>query len=428
MGKGEWGVRKEKLGVAGSWNLKIDLYGRRTASIQLPDHALYASPSLDGRANHAAFHLFAILLCASFGARPTIGAAYSVKDLGVEFIPLAINERGQIAGENSVAGPTTAFLLDGGVLTPIVPPGGDEVRVRAINNLGQVVGASRDAVGNDHAYVWDTTSGWRNIEPPDVNYSFANGINDARVIVGELFGAATLWQTDGQIIRLGHLGGQYSDAIAVNSAGDVVGLSALDLYGLQQHAFLWRQGAMQDLGVTDTITKGFQEYALGRDINERGQVAGTAVGFDYSVGVYSAPYYGYIWDKSNGLQSLVPDVGFWAINDAGQAVGISSKNGLITWNAMLYENGVLANLNDSISATAGCHLMEATGINNAGQIIAWGISADSSTHGYLLTPVPEPAQLWTVVAGLAVGSCLTRIRGRRLPVSFLAQTSSEKRF
>jgi hypothetical protein len=56
-----------------------------------------------------------------------VAATYSVKDLGDGFIPLAINNVGQIAGEGSLSGPASAFLLDAGVLTPIVPPEGGEV-------------------------------------------------------------------------------------------------------------------------------------------------------------------------------------------------------------------------------------------------------------------------------------------------------------
>jgi probable HAF family extracellular repeat protein len=338
--------------------------------------------------------LLSALSSTFFGNHLTAAATYSVLDLGDGFIPYAINDRGQIAGAGTTSARATAFLLDGGVLTPIIHPDGEEVRVRAINNLGQVVGASRDEIGYDQAFVWDKVSGWRSLDPPDVNYGWANSINDAGVIVGELFGEAALWQTDGQIIRLGHLGGQYSDAFGVNSSGDVVGLSALDPVGLQQHAFLWRQGEMHDLGVTNSITKGFQEYSIAFGINNRGQITGNAAGYnkDNSPAV---PNYGFLWNQSTGLEAMVPDVSFFGLNDAGQAVGVSSESAGITWNAMLYESGLLYNLNDLISPTTGIRLMEATGINNAGQIIAWGRVdlSDPHQHGYLLTPIPEPSTL-----------------------------------
>jgi probable HAF family extracellular repeat protein len=344
------------------------------------------------------------------GNHLTAATTYSVQDLGDGFIPLAINNLGQIAGAGTTSERATAFLLDDGALTPILHPGGEEVRVRAINNLGQVVGASRDTIGYDHAFVWNKDSGWRGLDPPDVDYGWANSINDAGVIVGELFGEAALWQTDGQIIRLGHLGGQYSDAFGVNSAGDVVGLSALDLVGLQQHAFLWRQGEMHDLGVTDSITKGFQEYAIGFNINNRGQIAGDAVGYNKNNSP-DVPNYGFLWNQSTGLKALVPNVSFFALNDAGQAVGGISENGLFTWNAMLYENGTVYNLNDLIASPRSVRLMEATGINNAGQIIAWGRAAlsDPNEHGYLLTPIPEPSSL--ILCLICAGWMSQMVRG-----------------
>jgi len=339
---------------------------------------------------------------------------YSVKDLGNEFIPLAINDSGQIAGAGSDTGSTsglaTAFFLDGDELTPIISPVGEEVRVRAINSSGQVVGASRDAVGNDHAFVWEKASGWRNLNPPGMNYGWANGINDAGVIVGELFGQAAMWKTNGQIHYLGDLGGQYSDAFAVNAVGDVVGLSSLDPIGLHQHAFVLSQRAMHDLGVTDSITPGYAEYASANDINERGQVAGGAV--VYSTGaVLTAPHYGYLWSPSSGLETLVVDVEFIALNDAGQAVGIASKNGLLTWNAMLYSGGRLHNINDLIPSTMGIRLTKARDINNAGQIIAWGQKGlDPNEHGFLLTPIPEPATYWMIATALAIGTCRRNAR------------------
>jgi uncharacterized membrane protein len=119
------------------------------------------------------------------------------------------------------------------------------------------VGGNRDVIGYDHAYEWNKTLGWRSLEPPGVGASWASGINDAGVVAANLPDEAALWQTDGQIIRLGDLGGQFSAALAVNSAGDVAGLLALYPVALQTHAFIWHQGAMQDLGITDTISKGW---------------------------------------------------------------------------------------------------------------------------------------------------------------------------
>jgi probable HAF family extracellular repeat protein len=355
----------------------------------------------------------AALACTIGNTRSTAAPAYSVKDLGQGFTPIAINARDQIVGNEATSDGEAAFLLDGDVSTPILSPDGQKVWVHAINNLGQVVGASIDAVGNDHAFVWDLKSGWRNLEPTGIAYSFAYGVNDSGVVVGQLNSEAAMWQTDGQIIHLGDLGGQYGYALAVNSAGDVVGMSALDPAGLKQHAFIWHQGAMQDLDVTDAIPQGHQEYAGANGINDRGQVVGSGevINNTTRLGPFG-PTYGFVWTETNGLQSFVQDINIVGINDAGQAVGELTKNGSPTWNAMLYQSGVIYNLNDLIGPETGVRIMEAMGINDTGQIIAWGHASpdDPDMHGYLLTPVPEPTAYCMVVSLLVVGGCSRRRR------------------
>ena len=84
--------------------------------------------------------------------------------------------------------------------------GGDWSEANAINNGGQVAGASETATGETHAYLWEK----------------------------------------GAMTDLGTLGGGWSYAYAINDHGQVVGASlAGDGYA---HAFLWENGMMQDLG------------------------------------------------------------------------------------------------------------------------------------------------------------------------------------
>src|SRR5262245_6445438 len=70
------------------------------------------------------------------------------------------------------------------------------------------------------------------------------------------------------ITDLGSLGGGYSDAVALNESGQVIGTSGLA--NGTYHAFLWQNGVMSDLGTLG----GNGSYAS--DINNAGQVVGVA--------------------------------------------------------------------------------------------------------------------------------------------------------
>lgn len=69
-------------------------------------------------------------------------------------------------------------------------------------------------------------------------------------------GRAVLWK-DGKALDLGTLGGNESTAFSVNSRGQVVGVATntipdpFSFFGTQLRAFLWQDGAMQDLGTLD---------------------------------------------------------------------------------------------------------------------------------------------------------------------------------
>jgi probable HAF family extracellular repeat protein len=80
--------------------------------------------------------------------------------------------------------------------------------------------------------------------------------------------------------------------------------------------------------------------------------------------------------------------GALGINDAGQVVGfMPAFGGPIRNHAFLYADGALTDLNRLIPSGSGILLESAAAINNAGQIVGSGWSADGrSRHGFLLTP------------------------------------------
>ena len=88
--------------------------------------------------------------------------------------------------------------------------------------------------------------------------------------------------------------------------------------------------------------------------------------------------------RGYALQSLGPGAAN-AINTAGLIVGGNSVSGSAT-RAFLWRNGVATDLNTLIPANSGWTLNFASGINDRGQIVGWGVNFTGSIHAFLLTP------------------------------------------
>ncbi|HEU5156047.1 MAG TPA: hypothetical protein VFU43_03560 [Streptosporangiaceae bacterium] len=142
-----------------------------------------------------------------------------------------------------------------------------------------------------------------------------------------------------QVIDLGTLGGESSYATAINDRGEVAGASAIALNDNTYHGFLWRNGAMIDLGLFDPV-----------DINNKGQI----------IGRLGDEYHAYLWDAGT-LTDLGTLGGLFssavAINDRGEVVGMSdTADGQEA--AFLWSKGHMRRL----------PLNAVTDINNRGQV------------------------------------------------------------
>jgi probable HAF family extracellular repeat protein len=195
---------------------------------------------------------------------------------------------------------------------------------------------------------------------------------------------AVLWK-DGKIINLGTLGGYESVAGAVNNRGEVVG-AALNstpdpfpgrypdaeyfIYGngTESHAFLWREGTMQDLG-----TLGGPDSAAFL-LNERGEVAG-ASDVDYATNLVTGgpTVHPFLWHhgKMIDLVAHAPAGMFGgtygsvsALNDHGQVAGTMNLTGDLSWRAFLWDEGEITDL-----GTLGGVITAAEGLNNAGHVV-----------------------------------------------------------
>ena len=77
------------------------------------------------------------------------------------------------------------------------------------------------------------------------------------------------------------------------------------------------------------------------------------------------------------------------VNNSGQVAGFSENIFEDTRRAFLFSDGTLFDLNDLMVQNPGWKLVEATGINDRGQIVGTGLF-EGNGRAFLLTPRGKP--------------------------------------
>jgi len=325
-------------------------------------------------------------------------------------------------------------------ITDLGTLGGEWSEAYAMNDSGQVIGMSQTANGDDHAFLYSNGQ-MTDLYPLNSLRGMPMGINSAGQI------AAGAVATDGRfypaiydhgnISVLGSLGGVLSNgftgvATAINESGQVAGYSHIPTR--EWHAFLSDKGVMRDLGCTPNESGVCYSYAI--DINDRGQIIGGIGGSDraflyengmmtqiepfYSSGgrAYGinnsgqiAGYYfkdglghGFLYSKgtfTDIVKAESPYTTAFSINESGQVVGgafVREREACrmcdYRRHAILFENGVVTDLNTLLPAGSAWELVWAYAINNNGKIVGEGI-IHGQTHAFLLelasptAPVPR---------------------------------------
>ena len=272
-----------------------------------------------------------------------------------------------------------------------------------LNNHGTIVGGADTRKWDPicgcpvfHAFSWNKGSLHDlGTLPKGNNFSFAIAINTPGDIVGvsdngvvdpidgETF-VATLWKKNGEIVDLGTFGGLYSLPHAINDRGQIVGgaentipdpehLSG-GLSGLPAptlwRAALWQDGTVEDLGTLGGLAS-FAYY-----INKRGQV----VGLSYTNST-SADVHPFIWENGQ-MTDIGTFGGGWAevhgLNNRGQVVGFSTTGSGYP-HAYRWSRGKLIDL-----GTFGGNYSNATAINDNGWIVgSANPPGDEVTGGFL---------------------------------------------
>jgi probable HAF family extracellular repeat protein len=286
-----------------------------------------------------------------------------------------------------------------------------------VNNLGWVTGALTNAEGASHAALYvpgnvidlGTLGGMNSaVEwPIKNNHGLVVGISETDTTdpLGETFSCAAfiptnghtclpfLWQ-NGVLSPLPLLGGNNGFATGVNNAGLAVGWAETTVHDptcvapqvLQFEAVLWGPASGQKRVLPPYAG---DSTSAATAINDAGEAVGISGSCDVAVGAFSARH-ALLW--VNGQPIKLPTLGGqgWntpmAISDSGIIVGFSDTpgdvvGGVLTPNfqAALWSPGGIVNLH----TLPGDALAEATGVNDFGQIVGTSFNASGAPRVFL---------------------------------------------
>jgi len=276
----------------------------------------------------------------------------------------SISNNGIVTGTVRVGTQLLGYEYQNGTLTYL---SSSSFSAGPISPDGQWIG------GNAYSSPYGNAAYWENGVITDVGSSQAtsgiSAIDDEGDMAGDIIGSdknqvAFYEPRGGGMVLLGALNGvaaqngAFSAATGMNDAEQVVGYSVYAAGSTVQHAFLWQNGVMTDLG---SLVAGGESVAFA--INQLGDVVGSSDGEAV------------LWSKGT-ITALANVAGFSnasgdSINDSDQIVG-TAQNASGLSHAMLWQNGTVTDLNSLLPVDSGWVLTGAWSINDSGEIVGSG--------------------------------------------------------
>jgi probable HAF family extracellular repeat protein len=353
--------------------------------------------------------LWLFLLAGALSARSAFAdPLYTITDLGTlpgqtSSVATGINNQGQVVGisyNNSdghfgtsssppTAGPPRfwqsgsgagSFLYSHGQMTQVSPVGG---LAMSINDSGQVVGGQYSSINNLGQYVGGQNAGVQTDNPGTTSILVSGG---ATTILSPLF-----------------------IPYSINTAGQVAGSVFVNAHGGDDsHPALYQNGQLTDLFPKVASGEYYDSRAVA--INQKGNLLISVLPFYGPNGSQAGSISSYLYTASTGrttnLTALPGGSGMVAaaLNEKDEAVG----------GGFLYSKGTVQTLASLLPAPSAWSSLNATGINDRGQIIGQG-AINGEEHAFLMTPhgqaVPEPGTLaiWALLASAAAVRTVARL-------------------
>lgn len=316
---------------------------------------------------------------------------YDIRDIGAlggaNSRAYGVNASGWVAGEaETTNGTVHAFLWNPEQgLKDLGSLGGEISRAYAVNDRGMVVGEAETADGRMLAFSWTAQGGMIKLPlPKGAHESFAYGLNNYGAVAGAAdYGEGTravLWTVDGPGTPAALATNGAGIAYAVNDFGDLVGQMEVGDEGsfVSRAFFLGATGSYWQVESPDAM---LSSAAL--CINHEGACAGFA---ELKEATHAALLKnGQPCDDLDTLNSVYSVA--YGINRQRQVVGLFVASHEDEDRAFLWEDGHMADLNERVESEEPWLLVEARAINDAGQIVGYGLR-NQRERAYLLTPHP----------------------------------------